>query len=286
MERLLPEPYPITYETLIRAALEEDLGRAGDMTSDAVVPVTVQARGKVMLRQAGRIAGMGPAMSAFQLIDPGLSITADAVDGADLPADTLLAVVEGSARSILSAERTALNLLGRLSGIATGSRAAMEVVAGTKAQVVGTRKTTPGLRALEKYALRVGCGTNHRYGLDDAILIKDNHLVAAGGMATAVQRARNYAGHMVKIEVEVDTLEQLAEALTLPVDAVLLDNMSPAMLRRAVEMVDGRVITEASGGVTLQTIAEIAATGVDLISLGWLTHSVTNIDVGLDFETT
>lgn len=283
MHRLLPEPYPLTYEPLVRAALEEDLGRAGDLTSDAVVPVTARAHARLAARHEGRVAGLGPALAAFRLIDPSLSIVVEAGDGADVFANATLATVEGSARAILSGERTALNLLGRLCGIATAARNAVQAAAGTHARVVCTRKTTPGLRALEKYAVRVGGGANHRFGLDDGILIKDNHLVAAGGLEPAVRRARGYAGHMVKIEVEVDTLEQLAEALALPVDAVLLDNMAPETLREAVAMAAGRVITEASGGVTPDTVAEMAATGVDLISLGWLTHSVASLDVGLDF---
>jgi nicotinate-nucleotide pyrophosphorylase (carboxylating) len=285
MHRLLPEPYPLTYEPLVRAALEEDLGRAGDLTSDAVVPATARAHARLVARHEGRVAGLGPALAAFRLVDPSLSIVVEAGDGADVFADATLATVEGSARAILSGERTALNLLGRLCGIATATRNAVQAAAGTHARVVCTRKTTPGLRALEKYAVRVGGGANHRFGLDDGILIKDNHLVAAGGLEPAVRRARAYAGHMVKIEVEVDTLEQLAEALALPVDAVLLDNMAPETLREAVAMAAGRVITEASGGVTPETVAEVAAAGVDLISLGWLTHSVANLDVGLDFAT-
>jgi nicotinate-nucleotide pyrophosphorylase (carboxylating) len=284
MHRLLPEPYPLTYEPLVRAALEEDLGRAGDLTSDAVVPAPARARARLAARREGRVAGLGPALAAFRLVDPSLVVAVEAADGTDVFAGATLATVEGSARAILSAERTALNLLGRLAGIATATRAAAQAAAGTGARIVCTRKTTPGLRALEKYAVRVGGGANHRFGLDDGILIKDNHLVAAGGLEPAVLRARAYAGHMVGIEVEVDTLEQLGEALGLPVDAVLLDNMAPETLREAVGMAAGRVVTEASGGVTPETVAEVAAAGVDLISLGWLTHSVASLDVGLDFE--
>jgi nicotinate-nucleotide pyrophosphorylase (carboxylating) len=285
MHRLLPEPYSLTYEPLVRAALEEDLGLAGDLTSDAVVPATARARARIAARQEGRVAGLGPALAAFRLVDPALKISIEAGDGADVPAGATLATVDGAARTILSGERTALNLLGRLCGIATATRTAVRAVAGTHARIVCTRKTTPGLRALEKYAVRVGGGANHRFGLDDGILIKDNHLVAAGGLEPAVRRARAYAGHMVRIEVEVDTLEQLGEALGLGIDAVLLDNMPPGTLREAVRMVAGRAVTEASGGVTPGTVAEVAAAGVDLISLGWLTHSVAGLDVGLDFET-
>lgn len=275
--------YPLLYEDLVRAALKEDLGLAGDLTTEACVPADAQATALFRARKAGVVAGIEPALSAFRLLDPSLSITVKAPDGTRVnPGDTI-AVVQGLARPILSGERVALNLLGRLCGIATETRSLVDRIAGTNATIVCTRKTTPGLRALEKYAVRVGGGGNHRYGLDDAVLIKDNHLVAAGGVRAAVTNARARAGHMVKVEVEVDTLDQLEELLALRVDAVLLDNMDPPTLRRAVEMVAGRMVTEASGGVTPETIRAIAETGVDLISLGWLTHSVKNFDIGLDF---
>lgn len=282
-EMVLPALYPLVYEPLVRRTLEEDLGLAGDLTTDATVPAYVQAQGLVVARSPGRVAGLDVALAAFRLLDPSLVLRVEAPDGHDVAAGTVLARVSGSARPILSAERTALNLLGRLCGIATATRSAAQRVAGTRARVVCTRKTTPGLRALEKYAVRVGGGFNHRYGLDDAVLIKDNHLVAAGGVRQAVTRARARLGHMVKIEVEVDTLEQLRELLELPVDAVLLDNMSPATLRAAVTLVNGRLITEASGGITLANLREVAETGVDMISLGSLTHSVSALDVALDF---
>lgn len=287
MTRLSPL-YPLTYEPVVRHALEEDLGRAGDLTTDAVVPARATARARLVARAGGRVAGLAPALAAFTLLDPAVGVRALLSDGADAAAGDTLAAIEGPARPILSAERTALNLLGRLCGIATMTRAAVAAVAGHKARIVCTRKTTPGLRALEKYAVRAGGGWNHRFGLDDAVLIKDNHLVAAGGLRPALERARARLGHMVRIEVEVDTLDQLAELLALPAelraDAVLLDNMDPDTLRRAVALVDGRLLTEASGGIALDTVGAVAAAGVDMISLGWLTHSVKNLDVALDFE--
>lgn len=275
--------YPLFYEPLIRRALEEDLGRAGDLTTDSVVPPDALAHAKLVARGPGRVAGLDIALSAFRMLDPELWIGVERGDGADVEAGTVLAVVDGRARPILSGERTALNILGRLSGIATATASLVGHIADLPTEIVCTRKTTPGLRALEKYAIRVGGGSNHRFGLDDAVLIKDNHLVVAGGLKPAVERARAAIGHMVKIEIEVDTLEQLAELLTLKVDAVLLDNMDPDTLRRAVAMVDRRLITEASGGITPETVRAVAETGVDMISLGWLTHTVRNFDVGLDF---
>lgn len=277
-------PYPLLYEDLVRRALLEDLGPAGDITAEACVSTRARARAVLRSRKAGVVAGLEPSLLAFRLLDPTLAVRIEAPDGTVVAPGGVLAVVEGAARPILSAERTALNLLGRLCGIATQTAALVRAIDGTGAAIVCTRKTTPGLRALEKYAVRVGGGQNHRFGLDDAVLIKDNHLVAAGGLRAAVQRARARAGHMVKIEVEVDTLEQLAELLTLPVDAVLLDNMAPDTLRQAVAMVGGRMITEASGGITPESVRAVAETGVTLISLGWLTHSVRNFDIGLDFE--
>ncbi|CAK0774197.1 putative nicotinate-nucleotide pyrophosphorylase (carboxylating) [uncultured Gammaproteobacteria bacterium] len=279
----LTPPYPLLYEPILRAALAEDLGLAGDLTSDAVVPATTRARAKLVARPAGRIAGLSVALATFSLLDSAVVIRQRVPDGADVPAGTVLAEVEGAARPILAGERTALNLLGRLCGIATATHDIATIIADLPTRIVCTRKTTPGLRALEKYAVRAGGGGNHRYGLNDGVLIKDNHLVAAGGLRPAVERARDRLGHMVKIEVEVDTLAQLEELLPLKVDAVLLDNMSPETLREAVRMVAGRMITEASGGVTPATVRAVAEAGVDLISLGWLTHSVRNFDVGLDF---
>lgn len=279
-----PALYPVVYEELVGAALREDLGRAGDLTSDAIVPAGQRARSAIGARRAGRVAGLEPALSAFRLLDPEVAVEVLAGDGRDVEAGDVLARLAGRAREMLSAERTALNLLGRLCGIATATRDLVRRGTGTGARVVCTRKTTPLLRSLEKYAVRVGGGSNHRFGLDDAVLIKDNHRALAGGAAEAVRRARRGAGYMVKIELEVDGLEDLEEALALGVDAVLLDNMSPEELRRAVAIVDGRAITEASGGITPETAAEIAATGVDLLSVGWLTHSAPVLDVGLDFE--
>jgi nicotinate-nucleotide pyrophosphorylase (carboxylating) len=273
---------PLLYEPLIRRALEEDLGRAGDLTSDAILPPGLMAEAAVVARKAGRIAGLQAAASAFSILDPAVQVELRSADGRDAAAGEVLAVVRGAARSILSAERTALNLLGRLCGVATTTRDLVALVAPHGTRIVCTRKTTPGLRALEKYAVRAGGGSNHRFGLDDAVLIKDNHVALAGGIRPAVERARAYVGHLVKIEVEVDSLEQLGEALDLKVDVVLLDNMSLETLREAVRMAKGKALTEASGGITPQTAPAVAATGVDMISVGWLTHSSPALDVALD----
>ena len=276
--------YPLLYEPVVRRALEEDLGRAGDLTSQAVIPHEARARVDIVARQAGRVAGIDAALAAFRLLDAEVSIDRRLGDGDDAPAGGVLATVGGSARALLSAERTALNLLGRLCGIATTTRAAVASVGGHKARICCTRKTTPGLRILEKHAVRCGGGENHRFGLDDAVLIKDNHIAIAGGIRPAVERAKAAVGHMVKIEVEVDTIDQLETLLAIGADAVLLDNMDPDTLGRAVALVDGRMITEASGGITPETVGRIAATGVDLISLGWLTHSTPALDVALDIN--
>ena len=286
-ERLVPL-YPILYEPIVRRALEEDLGRAGDLTSDAVLPAGLRAQADVVARRAGRIAGLDASLAAFRLLDPEIEVMIRQGDGEDAEAGTVLATVRGPARTLLSAERTALNLLGRLCGIATATRDLVAVVAPHGAHVVCTRKTTPGLRALEKYAVRAGGGSNHRFGLDDAVLIKDNHVALAGGLRTAVERARAGVGHLVKIELEVDSLDQLREALDLGVDVVLLDNMSLDELREAVRLVHrmegGKPLTEASGGIRPDTAAAIAATGVDLLSVGWLTHSAPALDVALDIR--
>jgi nicotinate-nucleotide pyrophosphorylase (carboxylating) len=273
---------PLLYEPLVRRALEEDLGRAGDLTSDSILPPDLRAEAAVVARKAGRIAGLTAATSAFRLLDPSVELELRSADGRDAAAGEILAVVRGPARSILSAERTALNLLGRLCGVATATRDLVALVEPHGARIVCTRKTTPGLRALEKYAVRAGGGSNHRFGLDDAVLIKDNHVALAGGIRPAVERARAWVGHLVKIEVEVDSLDQLREALDLGVDVVLLDNMSLDILREAVRLAKGKALTEASGGITLQTAPAIAATGVDMISVGWLTHSSPALDVALD----
>jgi nicotinate-nucleotide pyrophosphorylase (carboxylating) len=271
-------------EALVRNALLEDLGRAGDLTTDAIVPADLTAKAVLSARQSGVVAGLDLAVMAFRLIDPTVTIEVHRPDGARLQPGDDIATLEGPARGLLTAERVALNFLSHLSGIATATAAIADAIRPYGVRVTDTRKTTPGLRQVQKYAVRVGGGANHRFGLDDAILIKDNHIAVAGGLGLAVERARARAGHLVKIEVEVDTLEQLEAALGLDVEAVLLDNMTPDQLRRAVAMVDGRAITEASGRITPTTAVEIAATGVDLISVGWLTHSVQILDIGLDYR--
>ncbi len=273
---------PLLLEPLVRAALLEDLGRAGDITTDAVVPAGAEARAILVARQSGTIAGLQLAELAFRLVDPALRFEIEAPDAASVDVGDTIARIEGPARGILTAERVALNFLGHLSGIATATSAIVRAIAHTRTRVACTRKTTPGLRAVEKYAVRCGGGVNHRFGLDDAILIKDNHIAIAGGIAPALVRARARAGHLVRIEIEVDTLAQLDEALGIGADAVLLDNMTPDMLRQAVQMVAGRAVTEASGGITLGTAAAVAETGVDLLSAGWLTHSAALLDIALD----
>lgn len=280
----LSAPHRLILEPLVRAALLEDLGLAGDITSNAVIPAESQATVVLSAREAGVLAGLGAARLAFELIDPTIRFEAHIADGAALRPGDVIATIAGPSRGLLTAERIALNFLGHLSGIAIATAGLVDAVRGTKAQIVCTRKTTPGLRAIEKYAVRAGGGMNHRFALHDAVLIKDNHIAIVGGVAEAIRRARQNAGHMVKIEVEVDSLEQLAEALAIGVDAVLLDNMGPDMLREAVSMVAGRAITEASGRVTKASAAAIAAAGVDLISVGWCTHSAPTLDIGLDFS--
>jgi nicotinate-nucleotide pyrophosphorylase (carboxylating) len=273
----------ILIHPIVRAALLEDLGRAGDITSNAVIDPEARLSAVIAARQPGRICGLASARLAFHLMDPATGFVPCVADGGDVVAGTVIARVEGNARSILAAERVALNLLCHLSGIATAtSLLCAEAGRHGAARIVCTRKTTPGLRALEKHAVRAGGGANHRYGLDDAILIKDNHIALAGGVAAALQRARASAGHLVKIEVEVDTLDQLAEALSVGADAVLLDNMDTDMLREAVRRVAKRAVTEASGRITAETVGAVAATGVDLISVGWITHSAPILDIGLD----
>ena len=269
-------------EPIVRAALLEDLGRAGDITTEAVVPAEATVEAVIAARQPGVLAGLDAALFAFELLDPTLRIERLCEDGDRISRGEGVANLSGRAWGVLSAERAALNLLSRMSGVATATRVLADAIAGYKAKIVCTRKTTPGLRMLEKEAVRLGGGANHRFGLDDAMLIKDNHVALAGGVRQALERARRHAGHLVKIELEVDTLDQLAEALGVGVDAVLLDNMPPETLRRAVSMVDGRAVTEASGRITLETAPDIAATGVDLISSGWITHSAPILDLGLD----
>jgi nicotinate-nucleotide pyrophosphorylase (carboxylating) len=269
-------------EPIVRAALLEDLGRAGDITTEAIVPDDASVEAAIVARQPGVIAGLDAALLAFELVDPALRVERICVDGTRIARDQVVGRIGGRARGVLAAERTALNLLSRMSGVATATRALADAIAGTKAKIVCTRKTTPGLRTLEKEAVRLGGGANHRFGLDDAMLIKDNHIALAGGVRPALERAKCHAGHLVKIELEVDTLDQLVEALEVGVDAVLLDNMTPETMRRAVKMVGGRAITEASGRINLETAPTIAATGVDLISSGWITHSAPILDLGLD----
>jgi nicotinate-nucleotide pyrophosphorylase (carboxylating) len=275
---------PLLIEPAVKAALIEDFGRGGDLTTEATIPPGATAHGVIAAREAGRIAGLDFALTAFRLLDPKIKVTLRAPDGADVERGDVVAIVDGPARPILSAERVALNFLGRLSGIATATAKLVALVHGTKAKVVCTRKTTPGLRVFEKYAVRCGGGRNHRFGLDDGILIKDNHIVAAGGIANAINAARARAGHMVHVEVEVDSLDLLDQALKLGAHAILLDNMSLDMLREAVKRTAGRATLEASGNVTAATIVAVAATGVDLISAGSITHSAKCLDLGLDFK--
>lgn len=283
MTFIAPPPLPdIVLEPIVRLALAEDLGRAGDLTTDATIPPGTHLTAHIRARQAGRLAGMDAATLALKLIDRDVSLESHKTDGDTLAPGDIVAVMQGEARSILIAERTMLNFLGRLSGIATLTSSFAERMAHTKAKIVCTRKTTPGHRAVEKRAVRCGGGTSHRYGLDDAILIKDNHIAACGSIADALQRAHAYAGHLRMIEIEVDSLDQLAEALPHKPHAVLLDNMEPDLLRQAVAMIDGQCLAEASGGITLETVAAKAETGVDYISSGALTHSALNLDLGLD----
>jgi len=279
----------------VEMALAEDLGLVGDITTDATIPADAVARGVFAARTGGVVSGLDVARATFAALDPGVRFEAQVADGAQVGTNTVIASVSGPARAILTGERVALNFMGRMSGIASLTRRYVDAAAGTGAAIADTRKTTPGLRAFEKYAVRCGGGVNHRIGLFDAVLIKDNHIVAAGGLELAMRAARARAGHLVKIEIEVDTLDQLdrvlAMARTAPVDAVLLDNMTPDQLRAAVARVAAvrastgtRIVTEASGGVSLATVRAIAESGVDVISVGALTHSAPVLDLGLDFE--
>ena len=310
--RPLPPLPTVLIEDVVRSALEEDLGRAGDLTSDAIVPHDARATGRLLARRDGRVAGLAAALATFRILDPDVRCEVVVGDGGDVRADGggadgsgandpsangpsadrpstngsrepgTIARVHGRAGALLGAERVALNLLGRLSGIATATRAAVHAAHGTRARITCTRKTTPGLRALEKFAVRAGGGANHRFGLDDAMLIKDNHVVLAAGVRPAIERARAHAGHLVRIEVEVDDLDQLEQALEAGADAILLDNMNPDQIREAVRRTAGRATLEASGGIGPNEVAAYAATGVDVVSLGWLTHSVPSLDVSLD----
>lgn len=281
---MIPALPDLMVEPVVRAALLEDLGRAGDLTTDAIVPATARARTALVARQHGVVAGLGAASMAFRLVAPSIEIAIERPDGTVLAPGDRIATIAGPARGMLTAERVALNFLGHLSGVASGAATLVEAVRGHRARICCTRKTMPGLRALQKYAVRVGGGMNHRFGLDDGVLIKDNHVAVAGGIRPAILAARRGVGHLVKIEVEVDTLDQLEEALATGVDAVLLDNMMPDQLATAVRLIDGRAIAEASGRITPQTAPAIAASGVDLISAGWLTHSASVLDMGLDWE--
>lgn len=280
-----PTPLPdILVQAAVQSALAEDLGLLGDITTNAIVEIDAKTEAVIAARQAGVLCGLAFARAAFNALDAAMTFEPDVQDGDTISAGQTIARISGNTRAVLTAERVALNFMGRMSGIATLTRAYVDAVAGTSAAIADTRKTTPGLRAVEKYSVRCGGGQNHRTGLFDAILIKDNHIAAAGNLGAAITAARNSAGHMVKIEVEVDTLQQLDEVLNYPVDAVLLDNMSPETLSDAVKRIDGRMIAEASGGVNLSTVRAIAESGVDLISVGALTHSAPVLDLGLDFN--
>lgn len=269
----------------VSAAIQEDLGRAGDITTDSIVPADAVATVQLVSREPGVIAGLPLAQMAWQLLDSSIQVDVHLPDGSRVVPGAVIATIHGPARALLTGERVALNFLGQLSGVATGTATIADAIAHTRARVADTRKTVPGLRALQKYAVACGGGSNHRFGLDDAVLIKDNHIAVAGGLRAAVEGARANVGHLVKIEVEVDNLEMLAELLEIGADVVLLDNMTPDELHQAVQMVDGQMITEASGRITPEVAVPIAETGVDLISVGWLTHSVRALDIGLDHVT-
>ncbi|WP_114700739.1 carboxylating nicotinate-nucleotide diphosphorylase [Psychrobacter proteolyticus] len=274
----------VLLKPLVDQALTEDLGRRGDVTSQATIPADMQAQLQIKARQAGVICGIDLARLSFALVDAQIEFIAQVQDGETVEAGAVLATVKGNARHLLTAERTALNFMTHLSGIATATRQIVDSVAQYPAQITCTRKTIPGLRIVQKYAVRCGGGRNHRLGLDDAILIKDNHIAIAGDIKTAIQQAQKFAGHLIPIEVEVDTLEQLEQALDAGVSLVLLDNMSPETLSQAVAMCQGRAKTEASGGITPETVQAAASTGVDFIAMGYLTHSTTALDIGLDFS--
>ncbi len=285
MTKPLPAELPMPLvEDAVRAALAEDLGRAGDITSAATIPPQAMASAVIAARKAGVVAGLNLAHTAFAQLSADIRFQAEVSDGDAVTAGSTIASISGPARAILSAERVALNFLGHLSGVASATRQFADAISGSGARIICTRKTTPGLRALEKYAVRCGGGSNHRFGLDDAILIKDNHIAVAGGVTAAIERARAFAGILVKIEIEVDTLDQLREALDAGADVVLLDNMPADQLSQAVALNARRAVLEASGNVTLETVAAIAATGVDYISSGWITHSAPILDLGLDID--
>ena len=275
-------PPRLVWEPIVQRALAEDLGEAGDITTDLVVPGTATARADLVLRQGGVISGLEVFAAVLSALDPAVEVKFLAADGDRVPPGTVVAEAAGRARALLTAERVALNLFGRMCGIATQTAEAVAEVTGTGVRIVDTRKTTPGLRSLEKYAVRCGGGHNHRFGLDDAVMIKDNHIAVAGGISAAVKRVRDGVGHVVAVEVEVETDEQLAEALAAGVEVVLLDNMTPDQVAAAVEVTAGRAVLEASGGITAANVADYAKTGVDVISLGWLTHSAPALNVALE----
>ena len=276
-------PHALLIEPLVRQALIEDLGRAGDITTDAIIAGDQWARAVIAAREPGVISGLLAADLTFKLADAAIRLVPGAPDGSAVARGETIAEIEGPARAILTAERVALNFMGHLSGVATATHRLVAAVAGTNARIICTRKTIPGLRLLEKYAVRCGGGLNHRFGLDDAVLVKDNHIAAAGGIGQAVKALRGRLGPMVKIEIEVDTLDQLEIALGLGIDAILLDNMSPEIMKNAVALTRGRAKLEASGGVTLEHVRAIAESGVDYISSGAITHSARSLDLGLDF---
>jgi nicotinate-nucleotide pyrophosphorylase (carboxylating) len=279
----IPPPLPdIILDPIVRLALAEDLGRAGDLTTDATISPRTDMSVVIAARKTGVVAGLDAARYALKLVDADMTLNVELDDGSPIKPGDVIARLDGKARSILTAERTMLNFIGRLSGIATKTSQFVETVSHTNARIVCTRKTTPGHRAVEKRAVRCGGGTAHRYGLDDAILIKDNHIAACGSVSEAMTRAKAYAGHLRMIEIEVDNLDQLREAIKFDPDAILLDNMDNDTLRRAVAIINDRAIAEASGGVNIDTVAGIAETGVDFISVGALTHSAPNLDVGMD----
>lgn len=272
----------LQYRDIIENALLEDFRKGGDLTTDALIPENATGDTVLRAREQGVVAGLDASLYAFKILDKQVEFEYYKKDGDRVKSGDKIVKISGNVRAMLSAERTCLNLLGRLCGIATFTDTLVQEIKGTKAKVADTRKTTPGFRALEKYAVKVGGGMNHRFGLDDAVMIKDNHLAFSNSLTEAVNKVRNYVGHTVKIEVEVDTLDQLKELLKSPVDIVLLDNMSPEILKKAVEMIDGKMITEASGNISIETIRAVSESGVDVISSGALTHSVKNFDIGLD----
>ncbi len=272
------------YQPIIDRALAEDLGLAGDLSAEGAVPPATLGRANLVARADGVVAGLSVAADVFDTVDADLKVQVLATDGDRVSIDQVLIEISGSARSLLTAERTALNLICLMSGVATATARLVEAVSGTNARIADTRKTIPGLRALQKYAVRMGGGINHRFGLSDAVMIKDNHLLAGGGVRPAVEAVRARVGHTVTVEVEVTSLEQLRELLEVGADIVLLDNMDLDTLAEAIRMVDSRMVTEASGGITVESAAAIAATGVDVLSSGWITHSAPALDMALDFQ--